>query len=61
MLLGEIQFAFICFLFGESLEGFEQWKKLFALLCACDSAIETHSKFFEAFTGISCTIPQVPM
>jgi A1 cistron-splicing factor AAR2 len=52
MVLGEIQFAFICFLFGESLEGFEQWKKLFGLLCACDTAIDTHATFFESFISI---------
>ncbi|VDN02662.1 unnamed protein product [Thelazia callipaeda] len=33
--LGELQFAFICFLMGQVYEGFEQWKRLICLLCSC--------------------------
>lgn len=37
--LGELQFAFVCFLLGQSFEAFEQWKKLLAVLLACESAM----------------------
>lgn len=37
--LGELQFAFICFLLGQSFEAFEQWKKLTAVLLACETAM----------------------
>ena len=35
-LLGEFQLAFIQFLLLESLESFEQWKKLLILFCNCE-------------------------
>jgi A1 cistron-splicing factor AAR2 len=35
-ILGELQFAFVCFLTGHSYEGFEQWKKLLSLFCGAE-------------------------
>ena len=35
-LLGEFQLSFIQFLLLESLESFEQWKKLLILFCNCE-------------------------
>lgn len=37
--LGETQFAFICFLLGQSFEAFEQWKKFICLALGCESAV----------------------
>ncbi|KAH9603570.1 hypothetical protein KSS87_007118 [Heliosperma pusillum] len=37
-LLGELQFSFIAFLMGQSLEGFLQWKSLVSLLLGCTEA-----------------------
>ncbi|PPS11099.1 hypothetical protein GOBAR_AA09548 [Gossypium barbadense] len=37
-LLGELQFAFIAFLMGQSLEAFMQWKSLVSLLLGCTEA-----------------------
>ncbi|KAK9733538.1 hypothetical protein RND81_04G073900 [Saponaria officinalis] len=37
-LLGELQFSFIVFLMGQSLEGFLQWKSLVSLLLGCTEA-----------------------
>ncbi|CAI5647760.1 unnamed protein product [Oreochromis niloticus] len=37
--LGELQFAFVCFLFGNVYEGFEHWKCLLALLCRSEESI----------------------
>lgn len=34
-LLGEVQFAFVTFLFGQSLAGLEQWKHMLHLLLGC--------------------------
>lgn len=50
VLLGEFQFAFICFLLGHSVEGFLQWKKIIALVLGCQEAV-MHPKtvFFERF------------
>lgn len=48
MFLGELQFAFLAFLLGHSLEGFLQWKKLVALLLGCDAAVRTHADLFKA-------------
>ncbi len=48
MFLGELQFAFLAFLLGHSLEGFLQWKKLVALLLGCDEAVRTQPDLFEA-------------
>ena len=33
-----VQFAFLAFLLGQSLEGFGQWKALLHLLLACEQA-----------------------
>ncbi|KAJ8408110.1 hypothetical protein AAFF_G00263380 [Aldrovandia affinis] len=38
-ILGELQFAFICFLIGNTYEGFEHWKRLLALLCRAETAM----------------------
>ncbi|XP_057441952.1 uncharacterized protein LOC130733724 isoform X3 [Lotus japonicus] len=38
LLLGELQFAFIAFLMGQSLEAFLQWKSLVSLLLGCTEA-----------------------
>ncbi len=51
MLLGELQYAFILFFLGENYDGFEQWKALVHLLCACDAALLSRASFFERFCG----------
>ncbi|TKW03076.1 hypothetical protein SEVIR_7G038100v4 [Setaria viridis] len=38
LLLGELQFAFIAFMMGQSLEAFMQWKALVSLLLSCSEA-----------------------
>jgi len=39
LLLGELQFAFIAFMMGQSLEAFMQWKALVSLLLSCSEAV----------------------
>lgn len=51
-LLGELQFAFICFLVGHSLEAFEQWKKIIRLLCSCDDAVPKFREMYSEFVSI---------
>uniref|UniRef100_A0A7C8ZTH8 Protein AAR2 homolog n=1 Tax=Opuntia streptacantha TaxID=393608 RepID=A0A7C8ZTH8_OPUST len=57
-LLGELQFAFIAFLMGQSLEGFLQWKSLVSLLLQCvEAPFRTRSQLFTKF--IKCVYYQL--
>ncbi|KAF3949922.1 hypothetical protein CMV_024263 [Castanea mollissima] len=47
VLLGELQFAFIAFLMGQSLVGFLQWKALVNLLFGCiEAPFRTRTQLF---------------
>ncbi|KAF3445252.1 hypothetical protein FNV43_RR14946 [Rhamnella rubrinervis] len=47
LFIGELQFAFIAFLMGQSLEAFLQWKSLVSLLFGCTKApFDTRSQLF---------------
>lgn len=46
-LVGEMQFSFLCFLVGQSLEAFEHWKKLVTLICNCEKAIMEKHDLYE--------------
>ncbi|XP_015234733.1 PREDICTED: protein AAR2 homolog [Cyprinodon variegatus] len=45
-LLGELQFAFVCFLVGNVYEGFEHWKRLMALLCRSEEAMRKRKELY---------------
>lgn len=45
-LLGELQFAFVCFLVGNVYEGFEHWKSLLALLCRSEEAMRKRKELY---------------
>ncbi|KAM4571610.1 protein AAR2 homolog [Fundulus diaphanus] len=45
-LLGELQFAFVCFLLGNVYEGFEHWKSLLALLCRSEEAMRKRKELY---------------
>uniref|UniRef100_A0A3P9LLJ1 Protein AAR2 homolog n=1 Tax=Oryzias latipes TaxID=8090 RepID=A0A3P9LLJ1_ORYLA len=45
-LLGELQFAFVCFLLGNVYEGFEHWKQILALLCRAEEAMKKHKELY---------------
>ena len=51
-LLGEMQFSFVCFLFGQVFDGFEQWKLLVHLLSSCDEAIGDLPDLFSQFISV---------
>ncbi|KAK8916225.1 hypothetical protein KSP39_PZI022480 [Platanthera zijinensis] len=50
LLLGELQFSFIAFMMGQSLEAFMQWKDLVCLFFNCTEApLQTRSQLFTKF------------
>ncbi|NP_001399355.1 cePP protein isoform 2 [Zea mays] len=50
LFLGELQFAFIAFMMGQSLEAFMQWKALVSLLLSCsDAPLHTRTNMFIKF------------
>ncbi|KAG2391308.1 uncharacterized protein HKW66_Vig0129310 [Vigna angularis] len=54
MLLGELQFTFVVFLMGQSLEAFLQWKSLVSLLFGCTEAgnvVNKYCFFLRTFYG----------
>jgi len=60
-ILGELQFAFITFLMGQSFDGFEQWKQLVALLCSCEEALGKLPDLYFNFIGaFHFQLEQVP-
>jgi hypothetical protein len=55
LLLGELEFSFIAFLMGQSLESFSQWKSIVCLMLSCDEApLSRRTRLFVKFLGIVC-------
>ncbi|KXZ46125.1 hypothetical protein GPECTOR_46g194 [Gonium pectorale] len=49
-MVGEMQLAFISFVFGQSMQGFYQWRSLVTLLLNCESGpLDSHVHTFTAF------------
>ena len=46
-ILGEMQICFILFLIGERLDAFEQFKRIFNILCSAEVYFELHQDFYE--------------
>lgn len=60
-LIGELQFSYICFLVGHSLEAFDHWKKLVGLFCSCDKAIKKYRDLYDAFvTVLEVQLVEIP-
>ncbi|OIW16140.1 hypothetical protein TanjilG_18855 [Lupinus angustifolius] len=52
-LLGELQFSFVAFLMGQSLQAFFQWKSLVSLLFGCTEApFHTRTQLFTKFIKV---------
>ena len=51
-IVGELQFAFVSCLVGQSWEAFEHWKRLVVLLCSCDDAISKCRAVYDAFLSV---------
>eukprot|EP00466_Bigelowiella_natans_P002597 jgi/Bigna1/91941/estExt_fgenesh1_pg.C_1330001 len=59
--LGEVEFAFCSMMFGESMEGLEQWKKLTRLLCSCDKGVDILPDLFAEWTEVLlCHLKALP-
>eukprot|EP00494_Astrolonche_serrata_P001249 UN01255 len=53
LLLGELQFSFVAFMMGQSLEAFMQWKALVSLLLSCSEApLHTRTQLFVKFIRV---------
>eukprot|EP00250_Pteridium_aquilinum_P001773 c11989_g1_i1 orf=83-1504(+) len=53
--LGELEFSFIAFLMGQSLESFGQWKSIVCLMLSCDEApLSRRTQLFVKFLDIVC-------
>jgi A1 cistron-splicing factor AAR2 len=50
--LGEVQFAFVCFLIGHVYEAFEHWKNMIRLICTSNHALEKYDSFFLNFIRV---------
>lgn len=50
--LGELQFAFVCFLLGNVYEAFEHWKRLLNLLCRSEEAVVKHHTLYTNLISI---------
>ena len=60
-ILGEIQFALICFLIGQVYDAFDQWKRLVHLCCYSDSALANHSALYNEFiTMLHFELREIP-
>lgn len=51
-ILGELEFCYICFLVGHSLEAFEQWKKIFGIFCSCEVALKKYRRLYDQFISV---------
>ena len=59
--LGELQFAFLCFLIGQNYDGFEQWKLMVSLLCSSEEALlEFPGLFLSFITVLHHHLTEVP-
>ncbi|CAH8639273.1 unnamed protein product [Schistosoma guineensis] len=51
-LLGEFQFAFLNLLLNHSMEGWEQWRRIFQLLANCEKAIVNYPNLYIDFITV---------
>ncbi|CAH1796636.1 unnamed protein product [Owenia fusiformis] len=51
-ILGEVQFAFICFLIGQTYDAFEQWKLLVHMLCTSEEAMADYPALYNEFISM---------
>ncbi|XP_011637245.1 protein AAR2 homolog [Pogonomyrmex barbatus] len=60
-IIGEMQLTFVCFLVGQSLDAFEQWKKFVSLICGADNAIPQYrSIYIEFLQALEVELSYVP-
>lgn len=60
-LLGEIQFAFVAFYAGGSIEGLAHWRKILQLLSHSEMAVQKHKMLYRKYLRVLSTqIPELP-
>lgn len=60
-IIGEMELTFVCFLAGQSLDAFEQWKKLVSLICSADMAIlQYRPVYMEFLQSLEIELSYVP-
>lgn len=60
-LVGELQFAFICFFLGHSLEALEAWRSLVRLFCKCQRALlKRKDMFLQFLQALEAQLNHVP-
>uniref|UniRef100_A0A672NLL8 Protein AAR2 homolog n=1 Tax=Sinocyclocheilus grahami TaxID=75366 RepID=A0A672NLL8_SINGR len=52
--LGELQFALVCFLMGNVCEFFEHWKSLQALPCRSEEAVKERKELYPGLIAVLC-------
>jgi A1 cistron-splicing factor AAR2 len=52
IILGEFQYAFVTFLLCEIYESFEQWRKIFILICSCKKNVMHRESFYCDFIEV---------
>lgn len=57
-LLGEIQFAFVSYFAGGSLDGLAHWRKVLLLLAHSETATQKHAAFYRQYLKV--LTPQIP-
>ena len=51
-ILGELQFAFVAFLFGHVWEAFEFWRDLLRIICSARKGLSTRAELFLSFIRV---------
>lgn len=60
-ILGEIQFAFVCFIIGQVYDAFDQWKSLVHLLCSSGESIVSRNDLYQQFiTMMHFQVREIP-
>lgn len=61
-LLEEIQFCFILYLCGLSVDSLAHWRQILSLLCNSDSAVLKYKNFYKRFVNvIKFQLPEIPI
>lgn len=59
--IGEMQFAFVSFLMGQSYDAFDQWKRILYMLSSSQKLLKEKTQFFRHFTSaLMFQLKQVP-
>lgn len=60
-LLGEIQFAFVCYFSGGSVDGLAHWRKMLVLLAHSESATQKYTAFYRKYLKVlMAQLPELP-